>query len=219
MQTVYCISGLGADEKVFKFLDLSFVHPVFIHWITTLKNETLRDYALRLKKQFIAGENPVIIGLSLGGMIATEIVKDTPGAKAIIISGAKSKNELPSRMLMLRFIPLYKILPDAFIKKSLRIQRYFLGARSKTARSYIRFALKNADTDFYKWAIGAIMKWDNKIIPSGIIHIHGTNDKLLPYKFVKADYTIKDGGHLMIIENADEISTLIKKLLENQQEG
>jgi pimeloyl-ACP methyl ester carboxylesterase len=213
MQTVYCISGLGADEKVFKFPDLSFAHPVFIQWITPLKNETLHDYALRLKHQYIVEENPVIIGLSLGGMIAVEIVKTMPAARAIIISSAKTKNELPFYMRMLRFIPLYKILPDRSIKSSLRIQQYFLGAQSKTSRKYIRFALKNADTNFYKWAIGAIMKWDNQTIPSNIIHIHGTNDKLLPYKFVKPDISIKDGGHLMIIENAVEITALLKKLI------
>jgi pimeloyl-ACP methyl ester carboxylesterase len=213
MQTVYCISGLGADEKVFKFLDLSFVHPVFIQWITPLKNETLHDYALRLKHQYIVEENPVIIGLSLGGMIAVEIVKTMPAARAIVISSAKTKNELPFYMRMLRFIPLYKILPDSSMKNSLSIQQYFLGAQSKIARKYVRFALKNADPVFYKWAIGAIMKWNNKIIPSNVIHIHGTNDKLLPHKFVKADYTIEGGGHVMIIENAVEISALIKKLI------
>jgi pimeloyl-ACP methyl ester carboxylesterase len=213
MQTVYCISGLGADEKVFNFLDLSFADPVFIQWIKPLKNETLRDYALRLKHQFIAEENPVIIGLSLGGMIATEIVKNTPGTKAIIISSAKTKNEIPLLMRLLRYAPLYKILPDAFIKRSLRTQQYFLGAQSKVARSYIKSALENADTNFYKWAIDAIMKWGNTIIPSNIVHIHGTNDKLLRYKFVKADIAVEGGGHLIIIENADEISALIKKLI------
>jgi esterase/lipase len=213
MQKVYCISGLGADEKVFKFLDLSFVHPVFIQWITPLKNETLEHYALRLKQQYIQEHNPVIIGLSLGGMIATEIVKSTPAARAIIISSAKTKNEIPLLVRLLRNVPLYKILPDAFIKRSLRTQQYFLGAQSVQARSYVKSALKNADLNFYKWAIGAIMKWDNTITPSNIVHIHGTNDKLLRYKFVKADISLKGGEHLIIIENAEEISSLIKKLI------
>ncbi len=213
MQTVYCISGLGADEKVFKFLDLSFVHPVFIQWITPLKNETLSNYANRLKQKFISEPDPVIIGLSLGGMIAVEIVKTMPAARAIIISSAKTKNEIPFYMRLLRYAPLYKILPDASVKRSLRIQRYFLGAQSKLTRNYIKFALKNADTNFYKWAIGAIMKWDNQTIPSNIVHIHGTNDKLLPHKFVKADISVEDGGHLIITENAGEISAIIKKLI------
>jgi pimeloyl-ACP methyl ester carboxylesterase len=213
MQTVYCISGLGADEKVFKFLDLSFVNPVFIKWIEPLQNETLSDYAERLKQQYIHEPDPIIIGLSLGGMIAVEIVKTTPAAKAIIISSAKTKNEIPFYMRMLRYVPLYKILPDTYVKRSVRIQQHFLGAESTTTKSYIKAALKNADANFYKWAIGAIMSWNNTTIPLNTIHIHGTNDKLLQYKFVKADISIEGGGHLMIIENAEEISAIIKKLI------
>ena len=95
MKTIYCIPGLGADEKCFQYLDLSFVQPVFINWIQPFKNETLHDYAMRIKQQFIHDENPVIFGLSLGGMIAVEIAKAIPSAKVIIISSAKTKNEIP----------------------------------------------------------------------------------------------------------------------------
>ena len=51
MKKVYFISGLGADKRIFSFLDLSFCEPVFIDWITPLKNESLESYALRLRKQ------------------------------------------------------------------------------------------------------------------------------------------------------------------------
>ena len=95
MQTIYCISGLGADEGVFQYLDLSFVKPVFINWISPLKNETLSAYALRLQQKFIHEESPVIVGLSLGGMVATEIAKSNPSAKVIIVSSAKTKKEIP----------------------------------------------------------------------------------------------------------------------------
>ena len=95
MQTIYCISGLGANEKVFQFLDLSFAKPVFIKWLFPLKNETLPQYALRLKEDFIDEPDPIIIGLSLGGMIAVEIAKTIPSARVILISSAKTKKENP----------------------------------------------------------------------------------------------------------------------------
>jgi len=85
MQTIYCISGLGANEKVFQFLDLSFAKPVFIQWIRPLDNETLPQYAMRLKEEFISEPKPVIFGLSLGGMLAVEIAKAMPSSKAILI--------------------------------------------------------------------------------------------------------------------------------------
>jgi surfactin synthase thioesterase subunit len=39
------------------------------------KTKTLAGYALRLKNEYIQEPEPIIIGLSLGGMMATEIAK------------------------------------------------------------------------------------------------------------------------------------------------
>jgi pimeloyl-ACP methyl ester carboxylesterase len=93
MQTIYCLSGLGANEKVFQFLDLSFAKPVFIQWLPPRQNETLRQYALRLKEEYITEPEPVIFGLSLGGMMAVEIAKVIPSSTAILISSAKTKRK------------------------------------------------------------------------------------------------------------------------------
>ena len=57
------------------------------------------------------------------------------------------------------------------------------------------------------------MLWENNITVENITHIHGTSDKLLPYKKVKADYTINGGTHLMVMNNPEEISDLLKKLI------
>ena len=212
MQTIYCITGLGADERVFQFLDLSFAKPVFIKWIKPLQNETLRNYALRLKDEYINEPDPFIIGLSLGGMIASEIANAMPLAKVIIISSAKTKNELPGRLQWLRYLPLYKILPAIVIKKTLKAQEYFLGAHSDLARNYLKEKLKTTDVYFYRWAVGAIVHWQNTTANNNIIHIHGKADKLLPFKFVKPDIVINNGGHLMIMENAGEISTILQQI-------
>lgn len=213
MQTIYCISGLGADEGIFQYLDLSFVKPVFIKWIEPLSNETLDNYANRLKKKFIHEANPLIFGLSLGGMVAVEIAKSIPSSKTIIISSAKTKNEIPFQWKFFRYFPLYKILPEWSVKQHSPMRNYFLGAKRPITKNYLTRVANYADVCFYRWAIGAIVNWQNTTVPSNITHIHGTNDKLLPYRFVAPDITVNNGGHLMIIENAEEISVLIKNII------
>ena len=215
LQTIYCISGLGADEGAFQYLDLSFGNPVFIKWIEPIKNETLQAYALRLKRQFIHEASPVILGLSLGGMIATEIAKTIPSAKTIIVSSAKTKNEIPFYLKTFRYIPLYKTLPDWSIRQHTLIREFFLGAKEEKSIRYVKHVAKHADADFYRWAVDAILNWENETVPSNVIHLHGTRDMLLPYKFVKSDITVNNAGHLMIIENADEVSALIKRIVAN----
>ena len=215
MKTLYCITGLGADEKVFKHLDLSFVNPVFINWLSPLENETLHDYAMRIKEEYIHESNPLIFGLSLGGMIAVEIAKSIPSAKVIIISSAKTKNEIPFYWKAFKYMPVYKILPEWSVKQNSLVRNYFVGAKQQAAKNYINHVSRHSDIKFYRWAIENIITWENETVPSNITHIHGTNDKLLPYKFLKADISINKGGHLMVIENAEEISALIKNIIVN----
>ena len=212
MQNVYCISGLGADERVFQYLDLSFAYPVFINWINPLPGETLEAYAMRLKEKFISEKDPLIIGLSLGGMLATEIAKQLPEARVIIISSAKIKTELPFYLRMLRYIPAHKMLSYNLVKKTLAIQEYFLGAGSELSRQYEKTVADKANMHFYKWAISAIVTWQNKTAPSNVFHIHGSSDRLLPMRFVKPGFVVNNGGHLMIIENAAEVSAVLKQI-------
>ena len=89
MQKVYFISGLGADKRAFSLLDLSFCEAVFVEWIDPLKNESLKDYAMRLRQQ-IPDYHPTIVGVSFGGMLATEMAKTDEEIKAIIIASNKS---------------------------------------------------------------------------------------------------------------------------------
>src|SRR5215831_20744668 len=91
---IYCISGLGTDEKVFHNLEIDGYSLEYLPWITHNKNETLRDYSLRMAEQ-INDSQPVILGLSLGAMIGIEIARHKPVKKLIIISGVKTRRELP----------------------------------------------------------------------------------------------------------------------------
>ena len=50
---IYLISGLGADERVFKNLNLGNFEPHFIKWNEPFKNENLPNYAKRLMSQIM----------------------------------------------------------------------------------------------------------------------------------------------------------------------
>lgn len=94
MSTVYIFSGLGVDRRVFDRIDFKDLDVKFIDWIDPIKNETLQNYAKRISRK-ITSENPILIGLSFGGMIAVEISKILNTKKIILIASAKNKYELP----------------------------------------------------------------------------------------------------------------------------
>lgn len=212
MKNVYFISGLGASKKAFTFLDLSFCNPIFIEWIEPLKNESLPNYAKRLSTQ-IKEQDATIIGLSFGGMLATEIAKNNPSMQVIIVSSNKTYKEFPKLLKIGKYLPLYKWLPNNSMKKSSKFFAWLLGAKGKEQRIIQQQIVQETNPIFTKWAIYSILHWQNKIVPTNLIHIHGTADKLLPFKVVKANYKITKGEHLMIMDQADEISILLKKLI------
>jgi pimeloyl-ACP methyl ester carboxylesterase len=212
LKNVYFISGLGADKRAFNFLDLSFCNPIFIDWMQPLPKETLKQYALRMYQQ-ITDENPVIVGLSFGGMLTTEMANANPNVKAIIISSNKLPTEFPRLLKIGKVFPAYKWVSGNFNKKFNQTFSWFLGVKGTEQRKIRQDLIRDSDPKFTKWAIEAILHWDNKTIPQNIVHIHGTADKLLPYRYVKADYTIKDGEHLMVMDRPEEISALLKQLI------
>ncbi len=212
MQKVYFISGLGADSRSFGFLDLSFCDPHFIQWITPTFDETLGSYAEKLFAS-INDEKAVIVGLSFGGMLATEIAKKHPGTKVIIIASAKSRFEIPRYLRFWRHFPIYRFHSAQTKNYAGRFVLSILGTKGAEQKKVQQQIMRDSDPLFTRWAINAILNWNNTVIPKNVIHIHGTADKLLPFSYVKADYIITNGEHVMIMDKAEEVSALLKKLI------
>jgi pimeloyl-ACP methyl ester carboxylesterase len=212
MKKVYFIGGIGADKRIFSLLDLTFCEFTFVDWIKPITHESLKDYALRMRKK-IPELSPAIVGISFGGMLVTEMAKSDPNINGIILASNKTTTEFPWWFRIGKFIPLYKWTPPFFSKRLIAGNTWLLGAKDKTQKKLLRTIIKESDIHFSKWAIEAILHWENKIIPANITHIHGTADRLLPYRFVKADFTIKDGTHVITMDKHNEISLLLKKLI------
>ncbi len=190
MKKVYFIPGLGADKRSFSFLDLSFCRPHFIQWLTPMPFETLPSYAERLFT-LINDEEATIVGLSFGGMLATEMAKQHPKTKAIIISSAKTYQEIPGYLRFWRRIPVYNVIVNERTKSSSRFVLGILGAKGIEQKRVQHEILMSSNPAFTRWAMDAIVKWNNIVVPKNVIHIHGTADRLLPYRYVKADYTVE----------------------------
>jgi len=212
---IYFFSGLGADKTVFQFLDLSFCEPVFIDWILPAYNESLASYALRLKAHYNIPDDAHICGLSFGGMLATEIAKKYTGIKATLISSAKTKYELPPFYRLGKYLSVHAWTPGSLQRWFMLYIKDVFGLKDPAHIQVYEALIKNADIAFNKWAITALVNWNNTQIPSNVSHIHGTTDKILPYKYVSCNYTIRNGGHLMIMEQAAMISKLLNDITQN----
>lgn len=213
---IYLIPGQGADERLFKNLnfDTSIFKLHIIKYEVPNKGEDLKSYALRLSKQIDTTKEFYLIGVSLGGMIATEINEILEPKRVIVISSAKCRSELPSQYRFQKKVPIYKIIPKQIIKQSTFIMQPLFEPDRKKEKETCVSMLKDKDPTFLKRTIGMIINWDRTTFDSNIIHIHGNNDHTLPIKNVKYNYLIDNGSHMMILTRTPEISKIILSIIE-----
>ena len=212
MKTIYVFSGLGADHRVFYKIDFGNHTVVFIKWITPEKNESIENYALRLIPQ-ITIANPILIGLSFGGMMAVEVAKHISTEKLILLSSAKSRNEIPFYFKLAGRLHIHKLIPATLLIKTNIFTNWFFSNRTLEDKQMLSNILHDTDPVFLKWAIAKIVNWKNKVLPENVQHLHGTADRILPFRNVKNCIVIKSGTHLMLINKAGEVSQVLKKLL------
>jgi pimeloyl-ACP methyl ester carboxylesterase len=212
MKTIYCISGLGADERAFSKLKINGFTLQVIPWLMPAKDETIEHYATRMRVD-IVDENPILMGLSFGGMICTEISKQIPVSKIILISSIKSSKELPFWMRTVATLKLNKIVPLKSSKLTQPIQNKMLGVQTAEEKNLVACFRKEVDLPYTNWAVNQAINWKNDWQHPNICHIHGDKDNMFPIKNLRANYIIKSGGHFMIMNRAAEVSDCINAAL------
>ncbi|WP_183559378.1 alpha/beta hydrolase [Mucilaginibacter sp. SP1R1] len=214
MSNIYLIAGLGADTRVYNNIDLYGHEVTPVDWIEPHRIDTLTTYAQKLIYQYNIQPNSIIIGNSLGGMIAVEIAKLILVKKVILISSIKTSSEAPWYFSLFRALPIYKLIPGKLFTSMGFMIKPLFGKMSTEDAWLFNNMLKNTSPFFVKWAMGAILQWKNDIVPPNLVHITGNKDLVFSYKRI-SDATVVNGGtHIMIFDKAKDINKLLKRILK-----
>ena len=157
--------------------------------------------------------DPILLGLSFGGMIAIEMAKHIKVKKVILVSAVKTRNEIPSWMRLAGKLRLHKIIPVKSNRLTEKADDRRMGIETKGEKDYVDTYRKNADQAYLSWAIDKILTWKNTWVPSETFHIHGEQDRMFPLKNISATHVIKGGTHIMILNRAVEIGRCIEGIL------
>ncbi|QNR25648.1 alpha/beta hydrolase [Croceimicrobium hydrocarbonivorans] len=207
---IYLISGLGADERVFKRLKLDFP-SIPIPWIAPQKKEGLSDYAKRLSETIDPSEPFILIGLSLGGMIAVEMNRYLKPLATISISSIVCSEDLPGYFRILLRSGLVPYLPNwGFQHFPSSIMAFIFGS---SEQKLLRAIIREGDPAFIKWALEALGKWENQMIPKRLVQIHGKQDRVLAFKQRSQAPKLLNGGHLIVYDQANAVSDCIRQSL------
>jgi len=211
---IYLLPGQGADERLFKYLEFSEEYCVHhIEYTIPTYETSLKEYAHTLSQQIDESHPFILIGVSLGGMLATEMTDFMQPEKTIILASAKNTNELPRTFNFQKKVPLYKLAGKRNVKWGAKVLKPIVEPDFRKEKETYKAMLEDKDPEFLLRTIPMIMKWDRTTNNEEIIHIHGTKDHTIPFKNVKCDYRIEGGSHMITLTQSAEVNKILRTIL------
>lgn len=219
LPNIYLLPGQGADERLFDSLSIDNRFEIrHVNWVTPPKHASMKDFAHILSAQIDTTAPFILIGTSLGGMVATEMCDFLEPEKVILISSAKSKYELPKRYTFQRKFGLYKAVPPRILRGGAKMMQPLVEPDRNKNKETFKAMLREKELDFMKRSIHMIATWDKENYCEAIIHIHGENDHTVPIKNVKYDYLVENGSHMITLTRGSEVSVIINNILRESYE-
>ena len=215
MHTVYCLSGLGADQRVFNFIKLPGVEMIHVQWLPPGRLETLGTYARRLMAQIDAQQPVTLLGVSFGGIVAQELAALLPCRRVIILSSIKGPAEMPWTISLMRRTGVHRLVPGWLLKDGNTLTgNYYFSIRTRGEARLLREIIRDTDPAFLRWAVNEVVRWQPPAPVPGLVHLHGTADRIFPADHIQNFTPIPGGGHFMVVQEAALLSRLVSEALD-----
>ncbi len=208
---IYFVPGLAASSKIFEYINLPKdrfeIH--FLEWLLPLSvSEPIENYAKRMAES-VDAENPVLLGVSFGGIMVQEMSKYLNINKIILISSVKCRDEMPKRLKVIQKTKAYKLFPVKSVTNIEEFSMYAFGDIAKKRIHLYKEYLSIRNENYLNWAIYNVLHWQRIIPFKNILHIHGIEDSVFPIKYIKNCIPVENGTHIMILNKAQSISKII----------
>lgn len=214
-KTVYLIPGVGANDKVFQNLDFKNYEVVHLKWPKHKKDESIESYVKKLLPQIKKDTQPILIGMSFGGIVAIELAKLIQPYKTILLSSIKTYHERPLKIFFLNTIKFHRLVSGKLVLQFRFWLQWLLGKLTREDFELIEEMIGEANIEFNEWAVDRVIHWRNEEVPDNVVHIHGNSDRIFPSYYIKDVIWIKGGTHFMVVNRAKEISKIILRELNS----
>ncbi|SMG11363.1 Pimeloyl-ACP methyl ester carboxylesterase [Marivirga sericea] len=214
LPVIYLFPGQGSDERLFDSLKFeNHTKIVHIKYPIPEKGSSVKDYAHRISSQIDTSRQYIFIGVSLGGMIISELNDFLSPQQSFIISSAKTRSELPFRYRFQKVIPIYRIVPPKLMLAGAKLLQPIVEPDRNSNKTTFKSMLAAKDPIYMKRTVAMIINWDRKTAKENIIHIHGTKDHTIPLRNVNPTHVIVEGSHMMTLTKPSPINEIIVKYL------
>lgn len=195
--------GMAANTTIFKNISLpgQQFEQHLLEWFVPEPNMTLAEYAVKMNEH-VVHENPVLVGVSFGGMLVQEMAKLIKVRKVILISSVKNTSELPRRLVFAKYTKVHKLLPTGLVNNVELLAKYAFGETITKRLELYEEYLSIRDKYYLDWSIDQIVNYKQTECPDCLVHIHGEKDAVFPIGNIKNCIPVKNGTHTMIIHRA-----------------
>ncbi len=206
--------GLAASTAIFERIVLpeTDFETILLEWEIPLGNESLADYVKRIAEK-IKHPNPVLIGVSFGGILVQEMAKYVAVRKVIIISSVKSNKEFPRRIKIAKTTLAYKLIPMRLLLHLENLIQFTFGEKAKKKIDLYRKYLSVRDIHYLEWAIEKVVLWGRTEADNNVIHIHGDADEVFPIQNIVHCIVVKGGTHIMILSKSKWMNENLPKII------
>ena len=209
----YFISGIAGDHRIFRKIRLPReVELVFLDQPPHLAGESLTKYASRIASKIDRQSQFVLVGLSFGGILATEIAREVHPRATILIASVPVKAHLPPRYRSAVARKLYDKIPMEGYKL-LSLIHGLIRLDQPEDKKIFRQMIRECDTEHIRWAMGAVLQWNNEDLPHPLFHIHGARDEVFPIAHTGPTHILPDAGHMLLLTHYREINRILAEIL------
>lgn len=209
---VYLLPGIACDHHLFDRIDLGGFDVVKLDWPRFRRGTTLEEIALDLVPHINKSEPHILVGVSMGGMVAQELALITNPVKVILISTWTGPQEWPRFVRFGAAVGVQRVITNTAMKAVWPVKRFLTGQDARTAEALREMALREGPQQIRR-GLSAIFRWRGSRWKGPVVRIHGDKDRLMPIQQLQPDHVVRGGAHAMVYCHANAVSAALRAAL------
>jgi pimeloyl-ACP methyl ester carboxylesterase len=215
---LYLLPGLGAQSAIYERIRWPESWQVtHLEWMEPLPNESLSAYAKRWVAQ-IDCPKPILMGVSLGGMVAQEMALHCQAECVILLSSVQDPAHMGRWLKTLKYTQFYRLTPYLIALLPHPFLQILMAGRMKlNHQKWFNRYMRQRSFRYLSWALNVVFTWQQKDVNCPVYAIKGDRDIIFPLQ--PHEIVLPKAGHLAILTHAPLISSLLPKLMADHEKS
>lgn len=201
-EMIHVYPGMGATASMYGPRWKEEIPGMFHDWPEWCGETSISALAERMVHEHQIEDGDIVVGSSLGGIVAGEIAKLKQLQLVVLLGSAARKEEIQRILKLLH--PLVDVSPLTFIR-----------ACAGKLPGDLMEMFSQSDPRFMRAMTKAVFRWDGIHPSTRLIRIHGRYDRVIPPP-ATIDRLIA-GGHLIAMTHPEECIRQLKELIPDPQ--